>query len=123
MASVFNVRRFIIRYLALPRLDVLRYHWIESGPDDRTGHYSVSDYLAHPWYVKPTLRRRWGPGACITRLLGYNVPGDDGNKYHPKGYTLADVGPRGLRGKGRKEMDETRACLGRGNRGGCPFSL
>lgn len=123
MTSVFKVRKFIIRHLALPRLDFLRYHWIEAGTDDRTDHYSASDYLAHPWYVKPTLIRRWGPAAWITSLLGYSVPGDDGNKYHPNGYTLADVGPNGLRGKGRKEMDETRACLARANRGGCPFSL
>lgn len=120
--AILSFRKLLIRHLALPRPNILRNHWIEAGPDRRNGRYVLSDYLAHPWYVKPTLRRRWGPGAWITRLLGYNVPGDDGDRYYPQGYTVADVGPKALSGKGRKEMDETRATLVSGNRGGCPFS-
>ena len=50
------------------------------------------------------------------------MPGDDGNKYQPHGYSFAEVGPRAFKGRGRKEMDEERARLARGNRGGCPFS-
>ena len=66
--------------------------------------------------------RRWGPGAWITRFLGYKVPGDDGDKYHPQGYTFTDIGPKALSGEGIQEMDETRAWLVHKNRGGCPFS-
>ncbi len=97
-------------------------HWIEAGPDSRNGRYVLFNYLAHPWYVKPTVMPRWGLGAWITWLVGYKVPGDDGNKYYPQGYTFTDIGPQALSGKGIKEMDETRARLVRGNRGGCPFS-
>lgn len=120
--GIFNIRKLVIRYLALPRPGTLRNHWIEAGTDSRHGRYFLSDYLAHPWYVKPTLTRRWGPGAWITRLLGYKVPGDDGDKYYPQGYTFADIGPKSLSGKGTKETDEIRARLVCGNRGGCPFS-
>lgn len=95
---------------------------IEAGPDSRNGRYVLNSYLAHPWYVKPTLWRRWGPGAWIARLLGYKVPGDDGDSYYPQGYTFADIGPHQAFGdKGMEEMDDIRARLVRGNRGGCPF--
>ena len=120
--GVFNIRRLLLRYLALPRPDIFRKHWIQAGPDSRNGHYFLSDYLVHPWYVKPTLKRHWGPGAWIAGLFGYDVPGDEGEKYHPHGYTFADLGAKALRGQGVKEMDEIRAGLVRGNRGGCPFS-
>ena len=66
--------------------------------------------------------RRYGPGAWISRLSGYSIPGDDGDKYCPRGYTFADVGSYTFSGKGRKEMDQTRARLVRENRGRCPFS-
>lgn len=83
----------------------------------------LENYLVHPWYVKPTLRRRWGPRAWITLLLGYKVPGDDGDKYYPQGYTFADIGSRQtFSDKSMKEMDDIRARLVGGNRGGCPFS-
>ena len=117
-----DVRRLLIRHFALPRPDFLRNHWIESGPDSRHGRYALYDYLAHPWYVKPTPLRRWGPGAWITRLLGYKVPGDDGDKYFPQGYSFADVGPTALSGKGIREMEKTRFRLVQRNRGGCPFA-
>ena len=68
------------------------------------------------------MRRRWGPGAWTSRLLGYKVPGDDGDKYHPQGYTFAEVGPQALSGKGLEEMDDIRSRLENANRGGCPFA-
>jgi hypothetical protein len=117
-----DVRRLLIRHLALPRPDFLRNHWIESRPDSRHGRYALYDYLAHPWYVKPTPLRHRRPGAWITRLLGYKVPGDDGDKYFPQGYNFADVGPTALGGEGIKEMEETRSRLVQGDRGGCPFA-
>ena len=116
-----NTRKLILRHLALPRPEFLRNHWIEAGPDSRHGRYALFDYLAHPWYVKPILLRRWGPGAWITRLFGYKVPGDDGEKYFPQGYSFADVGPTAFSGKGTKEMEEIHIRLVRQDRGGCPF--
>ncbi|CAF9921181.1 MAG: hypothetical protein HETSPECPRED_004457 [Heterodermia speciosa] len=116
------VRKLLLRYLTLPRPDSLRNLWIEPTHDSRSRRYHLYDYLAHPWYIKPTLRRRWGPGAWITRLLGYKVPGDDGDKYHPDGYTIAEIGPRELSGKGLEEMSKTRLRLTSADFGGCPFS-
>ena len=96
--GMLDIRKFLLRYLALPRPNILRNHWIEAAPDSRNRQYVLFDYLAHPWYVKPTLMRRLGPGAWISRILGYSVPGDNGDKYYPQGYTLADVGPQAFTG-------------------------
>ena len=65
--------------------------------------------------------QRWGPRAWVSRLLGYKVPGDDGDKYFPQGYIITDIGPQSLNGSGKEEMDQTRARLSSLDRGGCPF--
>ena len=55
-------------------------------------------------------------------MVGGSLPGDDGEKYHPEGYTVAEVGPEYKRGKGVEEMNATKARLGKQDRGGCPFA-
>lgn len=117
-----GARKLFIRHLCLPRPDTSRNLWIEAGSDDRERHYVLFDYLVNPWYVRPTFRRRWGPGALVSRLFGYKIPGDDGDKYHPQGYTFSEVGPHALKSKGKQEMDRTRARLAGANHGGCPFA-
>ncbi|KAL8992059.1 MAG: hypothetical protein Q9169_007404 [Polycauliona sp. 2 TL-2023] len=102
--AILFIRKLVIRHFTLPRPNSWRKLWIEAGKDDRNGRLFLYDYLAHPW------------------LFGYSVPGDDGNRYHPQGYTFAEIGPQALSGKGTIQMDETRARLVRAERGGCPFS-
>jgi hypothetical protein len=48
------------------------------------------------------------------------VPGDEGGKYHPEGYHIDKVGPKGLEGKGNEEMEKTRDIL-HARRLACPF--
>ena len=115
-----RTRMLIIRYLFLPRPEFLRKEFIPSAPDSMTGRFNSVEYLSYPWYVKPTLSRRWGPKSWMTRLLGRKLPGDDGNQYAPEGYTFAEIGPNAQSGKGVKEMEDTCARLTR-TRGGCPF--
>ena len=122
LSGTLLLRKALLRYLALPRPEFLRYRWIETGNDSRSRRYYLYDYLAHPWYIKPTLRRRWGPGAWMTKLLGYKLPGDDGDKYCPEGYTITDVGPEAFSGKGMQDMEKTRFRLVQADRGRCPFS-
>ena len=55
--------------------------------------------------------------------MGRKVPGDDGNKYLPEGWTHTEIGPRALRGKGIKTMDDDYKRLVSHKRGGCPFGL
>lgn len=53
--------------------------------------------------------------------MGLPVPGDEGDKYFPKGYIIAEVGPKGFQGKGGEEVKETVERLRRVRTGGCPF--
>ena len=101
----------------------MRKHYIPSAPDPKTGRYNSVEYLSHPWYVKPSFKRRWGPRAWVTRLLGRKLPGDDGNVYAPQGFKFTELGPKAVEGKGVLEMDETRTRLIDQKRGGCPFAL
>lgn len=121
--SMLRFRKLLLRYLALPRPEMLRKHYIPSGPDPSTGRYNAVEYLSYPWYVKPTLSKRWGPKSWITRLLRRKLPGDDGNKYLPGGWTPAEIGRKALSGMGIKSMDEDRKQLISRKRGGCPFAL
>ena len=101
----------------------MRKQYIPSGLDPSTGRYNAVEYLSYPWYVKPTFARRWGPKSWITRLAGRKLPGDDGNKYSPEGWTYAEIGPSVLRGKGVKYMHKDHTRLSSKKRGGCPFAL
>ncbi len=121
ISGALAVRRFLLRYFALPRPEFLRKDYISAEPDRATGRYSSKEYLSYPWYVKPTFKRRWGSKAWITRLLGRKLPGDDCNKYNPEGYLISEVGPASQKGKGGAEMEATEVRLKEANRGGCPF--
>ena len=120
--GILDVRKYIIRHMMLPRLELMRKQYVSSHPEDN-GRYSSVEYLSHPWYVKPTFKRRWGSRAWITRLLGRKLPGDDGNKYSPEGYLISDVGPQSLVGSGKREMRTDFERIQRARPGGCPFSM
>lgn len=115
------LRRLVLRHLALPRLEIQRKQYISSDPEDN-GRYSSREYLSHPWYVKPTFKRRWGGRAWMTWTLGRKLPGDDGNKYNPEGYLIAEVGPIKMAGSGKAEMKCDLDRIRGSNPGGCPFS-
>ena len=72
------MRKQFLRHFSLPRPDCLKYHFIDDTPDSPNASYNLHDYLTQPWYVKPTLWSRWGPGSWISRLLGFKLPGDEG---------------------------------------------
>lgn len=109
-----------MRYLALPRPFFMRYDVFTEEPDER-GRNFIKIWDAVPYYVKPTLWNRWGPASWLKRLSGLPLPGDEGDKYHPGGYQTSNVGPRYFEGKGVSQMEETKAILGKGRTGGCPF--
>ncbi|BCS21735.1 uncharacterized protein APUU_22167A [Aspergillus puulaauensis] len=119
--AAFSLRRFVLRYLTLPRL--------VAGPefsnkDPKTGRYNHNNYLVHPYYVKPTFSNRWGPIAWMTWALGGIVPGGKGGeKYHPEGYRFDEVGPEKRRGVGRKEMDGFEEKIKSVRHMGCPFAV
>ena len=116
-------RKLIVRYLALPRPAFMRKKYIPSNPDPNSDRYNALEYLSYPWYVRPTLARRWGPRSWLTRLTGRKLPGDDGNRYAPEGWTNMELGPEARKGKGTESMMKDRERLINQGRGGCPFHL
>ena len=122
ITGILKLRMMLFRHLALPRPQMLRKNYISDKPDPCSGRYSSTEYLSHPWYVKPTLKRRWGPRALVTRCLGRKVPGDDGDRYIPQGYRIAEVGPAAQISSGRDAMANTTKNLEGLRFGSCPFA-
>ncbi|KAI1261618.1 hypothetical protein F5Y18DRAFT_419416 [Xylariaceae sp. FL1019] len=119
ISHILRLRRNFVRYMCLPRPQWLRTQWFTDEKDRETGRYHPLRYIAHPWYMKPSLFSRWGPNALLTRLYGGVLPGDQGTTYHPEGYLISELGPSALVGKGLQEMNMTRTELGK--RRGCPI--
>lgn len=117
LSVVLGVRKFLLRYLFLPRVFPLE-EMEEPSPD---GRRALRLWEGAPYYVRPTFWRRWGPGAWGSRLVGLPVPGDEGEKYYPQGYHLPDVGPKLMLGKGAESAKETVSNLRKTRTGGCPF--
>ncbi|CAI7631841.1 unnamed protein product [Penicillium bialowiezense] len=119
-SAVLTTRRLALRYLALPRPYALRYvSFTEQA--DKDGRYYFKEWDAAPYYVKPTFWNRWGPTGWLTWALGRPVPGDEGDKYHPKGYDISNLGPKAFEGKGGKKLEETLEELKGYRTGKCPF--
>ncbi|EAW22782.1 uncharacterized protein NFIA_014740 [Aspergillus fischeri NRRL 181] len=117
---LLRVRRFIMRYLALPRPYFLRYEPYTERPDEHNRIF-ITQWDAAPYYVKPTFWNRWGPTAWLTWALGKPLPGDMGDKYYPQGYYTADVGPRYFEGKGQQTVEKITEELKVSRAGKCPF--
>ncbi|EED24148.1 conserved hypothetical protein [Talaromyces stipitatus ATCC 10500] len=122
ISLAFETRKFFIRNLCLPRPEFMRHVSFTEKPDRQTGSYHVTHWTAEPFYVKPTLWNRWlSPAAIISRILGYPVPGSQGDKYHPQGYDLGDMGPQKFEGKGKDYVEREMKTLEKERRGQCPF--
>ncbi|KAH0843092.1 hypothetical protein AYO21_08792 [Fonsecaea monophora] len=115
-----ELRRFFLRYLALPRPPFMAKQLMTKEPDANGRRYYVTWDTA-PVYVKATLWNRWGPGAMIHLLLGIPRPGDPGT--YPEGFEIRSTGPSVFAGKGSKEMEMTRERLKKERTGGCPFAV
>ncbi|KAL4861889.1 hypothetical protein BDV12DRAFT_207670 [Aspergillus spectabilis] len=120
-SSLVSIRKFYLRYLALPRANFQRIDIFTDEPNEY-GRYYVNLYEAIPYYVKPTIWNRWGPGAWVSWAMGMPLPGDEDDKYYPRGFDLEDLGPKYFEGKGRKTVAEIRELLKKERRGQAPFS-
>ncbi|KAL4872792.1 hypothetical protein BDV12DRAFT_161546 [Aspergillus spectabilis] len=115
-----NARRLAMRYLALPRPYIFRHRTYTECQTEEERIF-ITQWEGAPYYVKPTFWNRWSPGAWYTWALGRPLPGDEGDKYYPNGYYIADVGPKYFEGKGRKSQQEGVEGLKLSRTGGCPF--
>ncbi|KAK5790806.1 hypothetical protein VI817_008093 [Penicillium citrinum] len=120
-ASMFQLRRLCLRYVALPRPSFLRLDVFNEEPNQH-GRNFVLFYEGAPFYVQPTIWNRWGPMAWLKWSLGQALPGDEGDKYYPQGYRTADLGPKYFEGIGRKEVEKLRETLRAQRMGQGPFS-
>ncbi|KAK7753054.1 hypothetical protein SLS62_005004 [Diatrype stigma] len=120
--TTLALRRFVLMYLCLPRLFKVKF--LKDEVDPATGRMSLGmSYGSFPFYIKPTLWNRWGPGAWVIWLAGGKVPGDDPDEFMPQGYSFEDVGPRNRANMGKEEMDIDAEELMKSGRGGCPFAF
>ncbi|OTA98099.1 hypothetical protein M426DRAFT_326255 [Hypoxylon sp. CI-4A] len=117
--SLLSVRRFVMRYLTLPRLFEFKRL---KDPDPKTGRMTQHiPYGNFPFYIQPTLWNRWGPAAWAVWLYGGKVPGDDPEEYMPQGYLVSDLGPKNRMGLGIQEVEENAKKIRASGWGGCPF--
>lgn len=121
-----TLRKYVLRYLALPRPAFLRVRQIRDVSDAQ-GRRTLRFYDNFPYYVKPTLINRWGPGAWTSWLTGRPLPGDE--RFMPEGFLTEKVGPKIFEDDGKRRSDwereanETRERLRRERTGGCPFNM
>ncbi|OTA98541.1 hypothetical protein M426DRAFT_69626 [Hypoxylon sp. CI-4A] len=83
-------RRLALKYLFLPRPQFL-----SSQPTQIDQSRTIlTSYIAEPYYVKPTIWNRWGPGAWWWWCLGHPLPTRKSQHFIPEGYLIPDIGPR-----------------------------
>jgi hypothetical protein len=117
--TVLAMRKYFIRFFMLPRPYLLRVQSIDEQPDN-SGRLHLNYYTAEPFYVRNTLRNRYGLQAWLKWLAGNPIPGD---QFRPEGYLIPEVGPRAMEGKGLKEQEAGVTRLRAMNRSGCPFKV
>lgn len=116
------VRKLILRYLALPRPEWLPIRRVQDTPNPTTGRYNFNTWEAEPWYISK--RARWSLDGLLTRLLpNGTLPGDNGDRYASEGYHIAEIGPKGMKGKGAEVMALEKEKLRAQITGGCPFAF
>ncbi|KNG84932.1 hypothetical protein ANOM_006406 [Aspergillus nomiae NRRL 13137] len=121
-AGSVAIRKFILRYLSLPRPDFMAVKVLDATPDPSTGRYTVKEWLDNPWYVKPTFSNRWGLKSWSVRLFGTgNVPTKNG-PFRDEGYDIKAIGPQIMENKGQAEVEEIfENFRKRDIPAGCPF--
>lgn len=121
-ATIYNalhIRKYVLRYLFLPRPSFMKTTVYIEEPNEH-GKYNTGFYEVEPWYYPDTFYTRWiSPQTWSRWVVGLPIPGP---QYKPEGYTIPNLGPRHLEGKGSVEMAADKAKLMASGRGSCPFS-
>lgn len=92
-----QLRRFMLRHLALPRSPRRSKHYIASGPSKLDSErYHALRYRGFPWYIAPV-----SSISLKARLKDQPPPGP---LYRSDGYKILELGPDELQGKGELEM-------------------
>ncbi|XXG99320.1 hypothetical protein Hte_005657 [Hypoxylon texense] len=105
--TLLVARKFALRHLFLPRFFAIQpTRVVESDISNQQAnsphgallqHHSrtvLTSYVGAPYYVKPTLWNRWGPGAWWWWFLGHPIPAQDNQHFIAEGYLIPEIGPR-----------------------------
>ncbi|KAI1658972.1 hypothetical protein F4813DRAFT_355277 [Daldinia decipiens] len=106
--TILTSRKLALLYLSLPRPDFLTIQPTrvmdskvsypqDNSPDGVLKQQSrtiLTSYVAAPYYVKPTIWNRWGPGAWWWWCLGHPLPAQNDQHFIPEGYLIPEIGPR-----------------------------
>jgi hypothetical protein len=114
-----GIRKFLLKYAALPRPYFMAAESLSKEPDEN-GRYHRLVYESEPWYYENNWKSRNTLQSWIKWLTGKPIP--DGKNYKSEGYLIPEIGPKSLNGKGMKEFEATKVKLNEQNRGGCPFA-
>lgn len=122
LSAMFPIRKYFLRYFALPRPHFLRFERLSPDGNEKGPHFLL-EYEAAPYYVKPTIWNRWSPGAWLTWARSLPLPGDEGDKYYPHGYHITNVGPKVFENKGQPYVQQSKERLQQQRTGSCPFAV
>lgn len=73
--------------------------------------------------MKPSFSNIWGPEGWFVWAFGGDLPGSKNGSYNPEGYLIEEVGPKGLKNKGKNEMNAWHQRLEKERPAGCPFAF
>ncbi|KAF7128280.1 hypothetical protein CNMCM5793_002822 [Aspergillus hiratsukae] len=124
LKAVVTIRRFILRYLCLPRREARAVRVLADEPDPVTGLYTINLWIAQPWYVKPTFSNRWGVKALFSWGFGDGAVPSEKGLYREQGYDLRTIGPAAQEKRGLEGTESIYANLKeRDYAGMCPFAF
>ncbi|KAL2810040.1 hypothetical protein BJX63DRAFT_434679 [Aspergillus granulosus] len=115
-------RKLLLRHLSLPRPAPFAAYIVPTTPNPETKLYNFTRKGLQPWYMRPTLWAKWGPGAMLVRVFGGRVPDARGERYHPQGYDLMTIGPEPQSGRGLDDMRRDMEMIRARSLNTCPFS-
>ncbi|KAL2826622.1 hypothetical protein BDW59DRAFT_179340 [Aspergillus cavernicola] len=122
MKVIVTTRKFILRYLTLPRSESRAVRVLEEHPDPVSGLYTINLWIVEPWYIKPTFKNRWGVKALLARLFGNGAVPTVNGSYREEGYDLRTIGPAAQEKRGLDESEKIyEESKGRQYAAGCPF--
>lgn len=106
---LISIRKQVLLHLTLPRRKPKKRLPVPTS----SGRFHTRKYTHHPWYIKPTLKNRWGLKAWLSWLQGGVLPGDPrhGDKYFPQGFAISELGPMSMINTGSKEMERDKEVL------------
>lgn len=122
LGFIQEVRKLLLRYLALPRPSFLAVKPVHDKANPETKLYNFERKGLQPWYMKASFGSKWGPAALLVKAFGGRVPGAQGNRYISQGYDLMTIGPEPQKGNGIEEMEVDIEAIKAKGVATCPFS-